>query len=101
MDFTLIIGIAASIFTGIFLLPQLTKLIREKKAENISVGAIIILLIGLIGWIWYGVLKKDYIIIISNSFSMLINIITLYFSMRYKKQISQVRDLNNTGKSNK
>lgn len=36
MENTTIIGIVASIFTGISLLPQLLKLAKEKKASDIS-----------------------------------------------------------------
>jgi len=82
---TQIIGIAASVFTGISLLPQLIKLLKEKKAENVSFGMIAILFVGLILWITYGVFKKDLIIIIANSFSLIINVLIVIFSIIYKK----------------
>lgn len=85
MDTTSIIGIAASIFTGTSLLPQFVKLLKEKKAENISVGMLAVLFAGLALWIWYGSLKQDWIIIISNGFSLLISIMTLVFMLKYKK----------------
>lgn len=87
MDFTGIIGIVASVFTASSLLPQLIKLLKEKKAEAISLGMLAVLLVGLVLWVWYGVLKKDLILIISNSFSILINILTVIFSLKYKKDI--------------
>ena len=80
------VGIAAGILTGISLLPQLVKLIREKKGESVSVGMLIVLLAGLSGWIWYGILKKDYPIIITNSFSMLTNIAILILSSIYSRR---------------
>lgn len=85
VDATKIIGISASIFTGISLLPQFIKLIKEKKAENVSFGMIAILFIGLVLWVIYGVFKKDYIIIVANSISLLINILIVIFSIKYKK----------------
>ncbi len=84
MDTTSLIGIAASIFTGTSLLPQFIKLLKEKKAENISVGMLAVLFAGLLLWVWYGALKKDWIIIISNAFSLLINIMTLILTFKYK-----------------
>jgi MtN3 and saliva related transmembrane protein len=80
------VGIAAGILTGMSLLPQLIKLIREKKGESVSVGMLIVLLAGLSGWIWYGILKKDYPIIITNSFSMLTNIAILILSSIYSRR---------------
>ena len=84
MSLIQVIGIAASILTAISLLPQLIKLIKEKKAENVSLGMLLTLLCGLALWIYYGVLKEDWIIIISNSFSLLINIVVSSLALKYK-----------------
>ena len=83
---TTIIGIAASICIAASLLPQLKKLITEKQAEDISLGMLFILTAGQILWIIYGVLKNDLIIIISNCFSLLADIVTIVLSIRYKKK---------------
>jgi MtN3 and saliva related transmembrane protein len=84
-DYAPYIGIAAGVCTGVSLLPQLIKIIREKQAENISLVMLIVLLVGLGGWIWYGVLKKDMPIIFTNSFSFIINTLIIIFSLKYKK----------------
>ena len=81
---TTIIGIIASIFTGISMLPQLIKILKEKKAKNISVLMLVIMFLGISGWIYYGILKKDYIIIISNSFSFIVNTILMFLTIKYK-----------------
>ena len=47
---TQVIGIIAGICTGISLLPQLFKIIKEKKADDISYFMLFILLAGLAGW---------------------------------------------------
>lgn len=70
------IGIGASTFTSLALIPQLVKLIREQKAGDLSVAMLAILFTGLALWIYYGVLQKDWIIIISNSVALLINLAT-------------------------
>ncbi len=81
-----IIGIAASIFTAVASIPQLLKLIKEKKAEDISLIMLVILLIGLGLWIYYGCLKKDWILIIANSFSFLLNLAVLILAIAFKKK---------------
>ena len=43
-----------------------------------------VLLAGLCVWIVYGVLKKDYPIIVTNSFSLLTNIIIVVLTAKYK-----------------
>lgn len=83
-DYSLYIGIGAGVFTAISLLPQLFKIIKEKKADDISYFMLFILLAGLCGWIWYGLLKEDYPLIITNSFSLLVNLLIIVFSIRYK-----------------
>lgn len=78
------IGIAAGICTAVSLIPQLMKIIKEKKAEDISYFMLGILLVGLAGWIYYGILKTDYPIIATNSFSFLVNLTIIGFTIKYK-----------------
>ena len=85
MDTTEIIGIGAGVCTGISLVPQLYKIIKTKKAENISYFMLAILITGLAGWVWYGMRKNDAPIIITNAFAVLVNLLTIVFSMKYKK----------------
>lgn len=84
VSFNTCIGIAASVFTAAALIPQLVKLIREKNPANVSLGMMIVLFIGLAFWIWYGILLKDLIIIISNSFSLSLNVVIMILSTIYK-----------------
>ncbi|WP_152269024.1 SemiSWEET transporter [Agriterribacter humi] len=87
MEFSpLHIGIAAGICTAISMIPQLIKILKEKKSEQVSVPMILILLSGLALWVWYGFVKKDFPVIITNCFSLLVNILLAIFSIRYKKK---------------
>jgi MtN3 and saliva related transmembrane protein len=85
-DYTQVIGIASGVLTSSSLVPQLIKIIKEKKAEGVSLGMFIVLLIGVGGWIWYGIEKKDIPIMATNSFSFIINTLILIFSLKYKKK---------------
>ncbi len=78
-----IIGTGAGILTSISMLPQLIKTFKEKKAENISLVMIIILLCGIGSWVWYGFLKSDMPIIFTNCFSFLLNSILLFLRFKY------------------
>ena len=84
-EITNYIGIGAGILTGVSMLPQLVKIIKEKKAENISYFMLFILMTGLAGWVWYGARKSDLPIIGTNAFSFIINALVLIFSIKYKK----------------
>jgi MtN3 and saliva related transmembrane protein len=81
---TQIIGIIAGIFTASSLLPQAIKIIKEKKAEDVSIGMLLFLMAGVSLWIYYGYLRDDLPIIITNCFSLLLNVITLFLRIKYK-----------------
>ena len=85
-DYSLYIGIGAGVCTALSLLPQLFKIIKDKKANDISYFMLFILLAGLSGWIWYGIVKTDYPIIITNGFSFLVNLLIIGFSVKYKNK---------------
>lgn len=78
------IGTIAGIFTATSLLPQLIKVAKEKKADDISIPMLLVLFTGLAFWIWYGFLKNDWAVIITNIFSMLVNVVMIFFSVKYK-----------------
>jgi MtN3 and saliva related transmembrane protein len=80
-----IVGVAAGIFTSISLLPQLIKLLRSKKAEDISLFYLIILFCGLVLWVWYGIMRNDIPIIATNIFSLIINATIIVVGIRYKR----------------
>lgn len=79
------IGLAASIFTGISMLPQLIKIYKDKKPSDISWIMLFMLIAGLALWIWYGIKKSDYLIIISNSFALLVNVNVVILNIVFRK----------------
>ena len=79
------IGVVASLFTATSLLPQLIKILKEKEVEGFSFITLAVLSIGLCLWISYGILKQDWILIISNGFSFFVNLIIGVLGIKYKK----------------
>jgi len=67
-------------------MPQLIKTFKTKKVEEISLVMLVILMCGLVAWIYYGILRKDFPIIATNSFSLLLNIILVVLKAKYKKR---------------
>ncbi len=86
MEYSEIIGLVAGILTSASQLPQLIKIIKEKEAKNLSLGMMITLLVGVSLWIYYGFMKKDTPIIVTNIFSDAVNAALLFFSIKYKKK---------------
>ena len=85
MQLKTIIGIIAGVLTAISMFPQLLKILHEKKAEDVSVFMLVILLGGVSSWMLYGILIKDAIIIATNCISLIINILTMFFRWKYSK----------------
>jgi MtN3 and saliva related transmembrane protein len=84
MGFETIIGIGASALTSTSLIPQLIKILKEKKSKDISIVMLAVLFAGLALWVWYGFVKDDLIIIISNAFALAVNLLIGILVIYYK-----------------
>lgn len=82
-----ILGIIAGILTSIASMPQLIKVIKTRNVDDLSWLMLMILIIGLSLWVWYGLLQNELPIIFSNGFAVLVNISLLicYISFKGKK----------------
>jgi MtN3 and saliva related transmembrane protein len=86
MNATQILGLAAGICTATSLLPQVIKTLKEKKAEDVSIIMLLVLQAGLILWIIYGIKRNDFPIIITNCFSLLVNITMVILRIKYSRK---------------
>jgi len=84
MNWIKIIGLVAGLCTATSLLPQVIKTFKEKKAEQVSLFMLIVLLSGQILWIVYGVAKSDIPIIATNGFSLLVDILMIVLRIKFK-----------------
>ena len=81
-----ILGLVAGGITSVAMLPQLVKVLKEKDVEDISLLMILFLITGLSLWVWYGFIKDEIPIILSNSFAVLVNIFLLFSYFKYRKK---------------
>jgi len=80
-----ILGIVAGVLTSVSMIPQLVKVIREKNVKDISWIMILVLISGLSLWVWYGFLKNELPIILSNAFAVLVNICLFVCYLLFRK----------------
>lgn len=85
-NFTTVLGFVAGALTAISMLPQLIKTLKLKKAEEVSVLMLVVLITGVSLWLFYGVLKKDWPIVITNATSLLINLIMMTLRIIYRPE---------------
>ncbi|UCA59346.1 SemiSWEET transporter [Chryseobacterium rhizoplanae] len=81
-----LLGIIAGVLTSVSMIPQLVKVIQEKNVEDISLLMLLVLISGLSLWVWYGFVKDELPIILSNSFAVLVNISLLVCYIMYHKK---------------
>lgn len=86
MDFEDLIGLSAGLLTSIAMVPQLTKVLKTRETENLSVAMILVLIAGVGLWTYYGILKSELPIILSNGFSVLVNLALLACALIFKKE---------------
>ncbi|PSK88115.1 SemiSWEET transporter [Taibaiella chishuiensis] len=84
-DFEFVVGIAAGVLTSISMLPQLIKVIREQDVSTISPVMICVLICGVGLWCWYGAMKGELPIMLSNGFSVILNATLLFCYFRFKR----------------
>lgn len=83
MDIEALIGTVAGICTTVAVVPQLVRTWKTKEVEDVSLGMFLVLIFGVTLWTVYGILKKDWPIIITNGISVMLNLCMLYFIMSY------------------
>ena len=86
VDFLLpIIGFAATSFAVSSTVPQIGKALKTKRSEDVSIRFIIVLIIGLLLWVVYGIGKNDIVLIIGNSTAVALNTFMLYLKIKYSR----------------
>lgn len=88
IDLTKVVGVTAGVFTAASMLPQVIKMFKEKKASQVSLFMLLILVTGLSLWIWYGFLKEDLPILVTNFFSLFLNLIMIFLRYKYRNNTS-------------
>ena len=83
MDKVTIVGIVASIGIAASLIPQVAKVIKEKKADGTSTAMIAVLITTNVVWVYYGYLKDDMIIVVTNIFSFFVNTVLAFLKVKY------------------
>ncbi len=81
MDYD-IVGYIAGTLTTFASLPQLIKSMKEKDLRSISLPFVITFTTGLLLWLIYGLIKKDYPIIVFNILSLMFWVPITYLKIK-------------------
>mgnify|MGYP005823522031 FL=1 len=78
-----LIGLVGAILTTIGFLPQMIKVIQTKQTRDISLGMYIIMIVGAVFWLTYGIILSSIPIIFANSISFVFVLIILIMKIKY------------------
>ena len=84
MDVYEIIGLLAAILTTGAFVPQVYKTWKTKSADDISFTMYLVLFIGLVLWLIYGIHLNSLPMILANSVTGILALMVLFFKWRYK-----------------
>lgn len=84
LEWTTLIGLIAAICTTSSFLPQVIKILRSKRAKDVSLLMYTILTTGLFLWLVYGFILKDFPLILANSISLTHSLCVLLLKIRHK-----------------
>lgn len=83
MDIVAILGFVAGTLTTIALLPQVIKVWKLKETRDLSLLMYIILCIGVILWIVYGIMLSELPIIFANGVTLMLLLSILFLKLKY------------------
>lgn len=78
------LGLFAAVLTTVGFIPQAAKIIRTKNTRDLSLVMYIILSIGVLSWLVYGILIDDLPVILANAVTSVFIITILILKIRYK-----------------
>ena len=77
------IGFAAAVLTTIAFVPQLVKVWRTRRTEDISAGMYSIFAVGVALWLAYGVMIESWPVIVANFVTLVFALTILALKLRH------------------
>lgn len=84
MDMTGALGLVAGGLTTASFVPQVTKIWKTKSAEDVSLAMFIAFCVGVALWLTYGVIKKDWAILLTNGVTLVLGLAILAMKLKFK-----------------
>ena len=78
-----LLGAIAGAITTLTFLPQVIKTIKDKSVKDISLMMFVIAAVNEAMWIIYGVLKDDWVIILTNAVILCLSLTVIYLKFAY------------------
>lgn len=83
MEFVDLVGFVAGACTTLAFLPQVMKVWKTKHTKDLSLGLFSLFLVGILLWLFYGVVVGSLPIIMANFITFIFVFILLVFKIKY------------------
>lgn len=85
MNFELssVFGYAAAFCTTMAYLPQVIRVWKTRRTQDVSLAMFLVMTAGLICWLVYGVMTNDLPVILCNATALVMTSIILVFKLRH------------------
>jgi MtN3 and saliva related transmembrane protein len=83
---TTVIGALAAIGTTFAWLPQVLKTWRTRKADDFSWTYLAMFSAGVTGWLVYGLLKKDGVILAANATTLVLTLVIVWVKISARRE---------------
>ena len=70
---------------------QIRRMLTERSSRDLSVGYFLILLVGFLLWICYGIVARNPVLIVPNSISFVAGAVTVIVAVRLRPRRSSTR----------
>jgi MtN3 and saliva related transmembrane protein len=84
MEFIDVLGLVAGACTSSSLIPQLVTTLKKKTAEDVSIMMFVIMLTGNALWTYFGFVKSELPIILTNLLALALNAVLIILKIKYK-----------------
>lgn len=82
---SLTIGLLAGILCTISFLPQVTKIFRTKRVEDLSLITFLMFTVGVFLWLVYGILIKQLPVILTNAAIFILSLLIVVMKIKYSR----------------
>lgn len=77
------LGFAAATCTTLAYAPQFIKVWKTRSTEDISLGMFLVMVLGLVLWLVYGLLSGDAPLVVANAITIVLAGGILYMKLKY------------------
>ena len=79
------IGLIAGAITSLAAVPQVVRTYRTRHARDLSIWQPVLLVIGMLLWLIYGIFLRDLPLILANAFSILCYALLIFMKIYFKE----------------